>query len=477
MRNLATVGKRVKLKPYRQVWRLEHRGQAYYLKWFPRAGAEAKRVVRGDPAKREYERMIWLQKAGVPSPRAAAYLSGLILEGNKGDAVLSVAVEPSETLDRFIQRHRIAGLPIPGRRELCAQVIELVNKLANSGLGHSDLHLGNFLLHNGKLFLLDAYAVSKTESRILPPGDLEVLAYGVAATATRTELLRGWRALGNGNRELPKLASSVARRQWRKSLERMLGNTEYAGVVKAGDWEGLCFKRWAFPLRFSRAAGLQLTPEDWTSEWPRLLKQIEAETLNPLKRGRSADVWEAEVVLGGIPIEVVIKRAFRRYPYRYITELGRGSRSWRAWKKSWMLLVRGIPAAWPLALLERKMAGVVADQFIICEKVRGWQLDALPSQIQGAERDLLFRRVGKLLRRIELTQLVHFDTKASNFMAMEDEKQGWIPVLVDVDGVRGYTWRGEGLRRLLEDIETRPERFRDGDAAALRAGYAPWGAK
>src|SRR5690606_24371454 len=88
LRDLPRIGRRVKDRPYRQVWRFEHQGRAYYLKFYPRPGSFWKRMVRGNPALREFRRLQWLQKANAPAPRAVATLLGFELEGATGDAVI-----------------------------------------------------------------------------------------------------------------------------------------------------------------------------------------------------------------------------------------------------------------------------------------------------------------------------------------------------------------------------------------------------
>src|SRR5206468_128474 len=82
--------------------------------------------------------------------------------------------------------------PVPNHRDLSRQVRELVHKLGRAQLGHEDLHMGNFLLSEGKVYLLDAYAVR--------PGGLKLtdtlrLAQSAGRFGTRTDLLRGWRLL------------------------------------------------------------------------------------------------------------------------------------------------------------------------------------------------------------------------------------------------------------------------------------------
>jgi tRNA A-37 threonylcarbamoyl transferase component Bud32 len=468
----------VKVRDYREIWRIEIPGlpSGAYLKWYPRGRwggfVWAKRLLLGDPALREYNNLVRLQQLGIAAPRAIAFLSGLSLGGRKGDGVLSHALEPSEPLDQLLHRCKREAAPLPDRRKLFAEVLQIVGALSKSRLGHADLHFGNILIHRNRLHLIDAYAV---HTGGLTPADLEVLGHAAQGHATRTELVRAWQKLATRSAPLPPLSSSTSRRQWRKAVERSTRDSDYVGQVKIGPWSGLHFRQHRFPLRYSRASGLVVESGDWEREFPRLLAEIEGETLRPLKRSGSGDVWSGEVVLAGVPLGVVVKRPFRSKVYRYVTEIGRGSRAWRGWRKSWMLIARGIPAAWPLLVLERRAAGVVIDQLLVCERVEGEQLDGVDlDALGGFGRDRLLRRVGRLLRRIDDTGIVHFDTKASNIMIRGDEVLGPSPVLVDVDGVRSYRWRGEGIRRLDRSMRDHHPHYTEADAASLRAGYAPF---
>src|SRR5438552_18755824 len=95
LKDLARVGRLVKDRGYRQVWRFEVGGKAYYLKFYPRAGFFLKRLVRGNPALREFTRLMALQKAQVAAPRAIAVLSGFRINDALGDAVIIEAIEPA----------------------------------------------------------------------------------------------------------------------------------------------------------------------------------------------------------------------------------------------------------------------------------------------------------------------------------------------------------------------------------------------
>jgi tRNA A-37 threonylcarbamoyl transferase component Bud32 len=469
LRDLPRVGQLIKDQPYRQVWRFDVGGKGYYLKFYPRRGGKLKRMFRGNPAMREFVRLQWLQKAEVPAPRAVAVLSGFKIGEVTGDVVISEAIEPAETLDRYFNNLELRGERAPDHRALSQQVRETLLKLKQAGLGHDDLHLGNFLKDDKGVYLLDAYAVT--------PGGLHMkqvlrLWHSVARYATRQDLMRGF-AMLKPHSERPR-ANDLSPGIWRKFLRRITGGNRYFGKVTSGEWSGVCFKYWKYPYRFSPASRLQVSEKDWEREWPLLWKRVEGGLLEILKTSRSGDVLAGDVNLAGHPVEVIVKRARRKKWYRYVNEIGRGSRSWRAWKKAWNLLVRGIPTAWPLIVMERRVARYVVDQAIVFERVPGKTLALTNLDLLAPDdRVNLFRRCGRILRRIEEVGFSHFDSKSSNWMIKPDEKRGPTPVLVDVDGVRFYRWTAFGIQRLLKSMREHRQ-YTPLDSLELCEGYAPF---
>src|SRR3954469_3497377 len=182
LRELPRVGTLVKDRPYRQVWRFEVEGKGYYLKFYPRVGSRLKRMVRGNPAMREFVRLQWLQKAKVAAPRAVAVLSGFAIGAAKGDAVISEAIEPAVQLDRYLNGFELRGERAPDHLRLARQVRELVKALGDAKYGHGDLHLGNFLRTDADVYLLDAYAVTTGGLRMK---QIMRLGHSVARYATR----------------------------------------------------------------------------------------------------------------------------------------------------------------------------------------------------------------------------------------------------------------------------------------------------
>jgi hypothetical protein len=97
-----------------------------------------------------------------------------------------------------------------------------------------------------------------------------------------------------------------------------------------------------------------------------------------------------------------------------------------------------------------------------------------PELLTPADRDTLFRRIGRLLRRIEHYRFCHADAKASNWIVYQDERIGPMPVMIDIDGLRPWPGPRLGIKRLVRNLKEQPTRFTAEDSLALREGYAPW---
>ncbi len=269
----------------------------------------------------EFVRLQWLQKAEIPAPCAVAVLMGFQLRDRKGDAVILEAIEPSVSLEQVLNDLELRGEPIPNHLELAAEVRSIVKQLALAKFGHEDLHLGNFLLHDGRLYLLDAYAVQRDGLRM---DHLMQLWHSVNRYATRTDLLRGWDELGPGGK--PPRRNPVTAKLARALLARATSDNRYFGTISLGQWSGSFFKQEKLPRYWSNFSSMQFEENDWQAAIPILLGRIEADEFTVIKRSPSGDVLSGEIAVGGRSLEVIIKRPRRRYWYRYLNEIGRGAR-------------------------------------------------------------------------------------------------------------------------------------------------------
>ena len=471
LRDLASVGTLVKDRGYRQVWRFAHNGRPYYLKFFPRGGPRDgfRRLFRGSPAMMEFTRLQRLQTGGVPAPRAVAAMMGFRLQDRVGDVVILDAIEPAVPLDQYLLEFDLRGEPVPDHIGLAAQLLAVVVQLGRARLGHEDLHLGNFLLSGGKLFLLDGYAVRLDGMRMR---DLQMLGHSGRRWATTADLQRGWDQIGPGG-PMPQV-NPISRSLWDRFLGSVTRKGRYFGrLTDDSGWGGVYYKQAKYPHRWSVASQLDVSHEDWSREWPLLLGRVERGELPVLKHSASGDVLSATVTLGGRALDVIVKRPRRKHWYRYVNEVGRGTRAWRAWRKAWQLVVRDLPTAWPLLVMHRRVAGYAVDAVYVSERVTGDTLaHADLSVLSEADRGNLFRRTGRTLREIERHGFSHFDAKASNWIVRPDDKLGPTPVLIDVDGIRRRRWIALGVQRLLRSMHENPH-YAPADSLALCQGYAP----
>jgi tRNA A-37 threonylcarbamoyl transferase component Bud32 len=471
LRDLPAHGTLVKDRGYRQVWRFTVGTKAYFLKFYPRHGWRDafRRLFRGSPARMEFERLQWLQRAQIPAPRAVAAMMGFRLQGRIGDAVVLEAIEPSRELLDYLMEHDARGDAPPDYRRLSQQVRSLVHQLGRAKLGHEDLHLGNFLMHAGQLYLLDGYAVRKGGLKL---ADVQMLAHSSRRFCTTTDLVRGWEQLGPGGP--PPRMNPLSRKLWRSFMPSIWKENRYFGRLHFNGWRGFYFKKFKQPVRWSPASKLEVSEKDWQRLLPMIFQQLESEQFYAVKRGPSGEVLRGEIVLGAMPLNVIIKRPRKKVWYRYLNEIGRGSRAHREWKKSWTAIVRGWPTAWPLLLLERRRFGYIVESMIVYERVMGRSLEKVPlADFTPQQRDMLMRRTGRLLRKIEEQGFSHFDAKGTNWMVRVDEKLGPMPIMIDIDGIRNRRWRLLGLKRLLRSMQDNPSYTPD-DSLALCQGYAPY---
>lgn len=466
LQDLPNTGRLIKDRPYRQVWRFEIGGKGLYLKFYPRRGKRIKRMLRGDPAIREFVRLQWLQKAGISAPRATAVLKGFRIGQQIGDAVILEAVEPAVALDQLFNDAELAGREVPNRHAIVQQVIAIVRDLAKGGLGHTDLHLGNFLLKDGVVYLLDAYAVRKGGLRLR---DLMLLGHSAAPYAARAEMVSGWIELGPVSPMPAK--NSISRGLWKKASRRALADNAYFGAIQtAGGWSGYCFKRTKFAYPWSAISGMEFESADWARAWETLSVKMAAGELKYLKRSESGDVMAAEIEVGGRKLELVIKLPLRKQSHRYVTDVLRGDRALRAWKRAWELIARDIPTAWPVMILRRTVMGYPMESAVVFERVIGKPLARVDLEAMSRkDRDGLFRRLGRLLRRIDETGYYHRDAKSDNVMV---DRAGR-PILVDLDGVRTLTFGRWSLPRMLASMKAHKQ-YTPADSMALCRGYAPF---
>ena len=90
-----------------------------------------------------------------------------------------------------------------------------------------------------------------------------------------------------------------------------------------------------------------------------------------------------------------------------------------------------------------------------------------------SDRRTLFHRLGRTLRLLERQGLAQYDSKMTNWMIVEDEKLGPVPVVIDVDGIRRLVPPQWPIDRLLRSLREHRQ-YTPEDSKWVCIGYAPY---
>jgi tRNA A-37 threonylcarbamoyl transferase component Bud32 len=472
LRDFDRVATLLREEKTRQVWRFRYAEKDYDFYFYPRRGGLLRKARPGS-AISEFIRLQALQRSGTAAPRAVANLSGMRVRGALGDALIIEPIPDTIPLDQYLRQQFLRHSAIPGLPKIAVQIGEIINGIARAKLRHNSPSLSSFLITDdgAKVFFNDAETLRGGEflaDHLLP------LAHEASRYASRADLLRAWNVIHPDyyppakNRRSPSL--------WKKLVRSSRNENQDFGVLQIDGWSGHFAKSSAHAVPWSSASQLDVSHKDWQIAWPLLRAQIESDQLEIIKRDASGDVLAGEVVLAGHPISIIVKRPKRKYRYRYAIDLFRPARAMRMWIKAWMLIARNLPCEWPMLIMEKKSIGYATDAVIVFERVPGERLDHVDlAALNPHDRDMLFRRAGRVLRKLEDSGLVHYDSKSTNWIVYRDAGHGAVPVMIDVDGVRklNYWLQLWGIHRLLRAMKQHPQ-YTPADSLALCQGFAPF---
>ena len=331
-----------------------------------------------------------------------------------------------------------------------ALAVEALARLHGHGVTHQDAHLDNFMVSGGSLYIVDGAGVRQLSSALGEPASLRALAaflaeyspaedHRVAALLMRYATVRGWPEVTGRLQRLRRALAAARRRR----VRRYLAKTERACTAFHCEraWRRVCLAkrhRWSAAL-----AGFATDPE------------VSLATAEVVKSGRSATVFRLR--LNGE--NVVVKR------YNVKSTLHRLRRWFKprariAWRNGHRLALLGIPAADPIALIERRWGPLRAESWLVMPDYGTLDIQA-EVETRGWTEPLL-NRVARIFCDLKAAGLQHGDTKASNFLVRPDEVR-----LVDLDGLREYPGSALDIARFLENFDADAQaKVRDKFAAA-----------
>ncbi len=515
---------RVKHNPTRAVWRARIDGVVYYLKYYARQswGDAFKRLWRGPACEIEWKSGVYALTAGIPAVRPVAYTVRVSCAGRACSLLITEAVEPVYPLSKYWETLKADDDAARRRRDtvyLIDLLAEMIARAHQSGFEHRDMHAANILVHPLAPGRYETVFVDLQSARLGVPLSDRAVVRNLAqlnqwfrrhsSIGDRLRLLRRYlrwrdeyeqafehgRPLGLSFEQLVDAlveeAGRHAERLWAKRDRRARRTNRYFARIKVGGgWRGMVFLRCKRPVEESRASALTLGRDWWRAQMKNPLRWFDPESGRPCKQSHSALVTRAVLSTEADQLPVIIKRPLARNWRRQLRQLFGPSRSMRGWRTGHALLNRDIPAARPLAALERGVGPLVFDNVLVTEAVPGAldleahlrrEFTARPPANWWRHKRELSDLLARHVRRLTERGFIHRDCKAQNVLVVARPrlKLLWI----DMDGLKragrpSLARQFRALMRLhvsLLDVPglTRTDRARFLKAYLARSGSNP----
>ena len=173
-----------------------------------------------------------------------------------------------------------------------------------------------------------------------------------------------------------------------------------------------------------------------------------------LKAGKSSRVVHRQLKLGRAEVEVVCKLSGRRNLLRKIIGVFRQSRPSRNWQMGWDLLGEGIATALPVAVLEKRLAGLqLAAVIITVSLLPGKNLEHFmredASELELAAERRLTVELAKMVAKLYERGFYHRDLKGVNILVRLSAEGDARLYLVDLDGCYH---NGPGYRKNVKSL-------------------------
>ncbi len=439
-----------------EVWRFAIDARQYELHYWEDDNTPLKKYIGGARAAREFAQLQTLQKLGIPATRVIANLKGFRIGDRKGDACIVVYEPAAQNLEAVLAQRQLPG---PQRMHLIAQLMQRLERLHEAKLCPTPLSIDRFALRGDELIVADA---ARPLAGIVTSERLRELDRSTRLVTRAGERLRVWRHFTS---EPPPRGSRSDANALVRDAARGVGAF---GRIAIDDWVGRFVRQVPMAVPWSRLGDAVFDVAFWRDALP-LVQSSDSSKV--FKSDPSGIVCAKTLRVNGADIELIVKRPAFKPGLKGEIQRWRTARVARVWKKTWRMLGLGFACELPLFWLERRSGGRIVEQIIAFERVSGETMAKVDLDGPGtAHREDLLYACGRVLRRIEAMRFTHADAKNTNWIAWRDPSGRDRPVLIDLDGIRFYPWRGLGIERFVRAMKTHAQ-ITEEDVRAIEHGY------
>lgn len=464
----------VKRNSQRDVWRVVIPEGGFFVKVYHPVGllARAKLLIRGPIASQEWHVGRYAAAHGIATvaPVAMAWQQDRRITGRS--VLITEEVAGAKPLNEYwigIRKDRVAA------DRLLDALARLIARAHQCGFQHGDMHPGNLLVRSDgarhEVFFVDLHRVHTGRS-VMPRqvvANLAQLNQWFRRNATRTQrlrflhnyicyrdqfaqaspLARNWRInLRKLAADLAVQAERHARRLWAKRDRRSMRTSKYFAKIRPADgWRGHALLLTKHPASSGFGEVIRIDRRQWENWLQDPLAWADPTRHTLLKDSHTATICRARMTTADTTLEVVVKRHLARNAWKKLVQTFGPSRNMRSWRMANKLRNRELPAAIPLAVVQRFALGIFRqDSISITEFVDGAvDLESfltrgvadLPAEMQRRIKDRLIDSVVRLLKAFHERGFVHRDLKAPNLMIRWEPPYDAEPVLtfIDMDGI------------------------------------------
>jgi tRNA A-37 threonylcarbamoyl transferase component Bud32 len=308
------------------------------------------------------------------------------------------------------------------------------------GVLQKDLHFGNFLLADGKIYTLDAGQMRFLSRPVSRKKTLQQLAVvtcflqfsqdAISRLYADYAQIRNWRFDKSDEVLLEKYKNLHKKTAIKRGLKKCLRTSKRQLKIKTADCIAVLEKSFC---RF-------IEPLDFIKQVDKLMDKGDI-----LKNGNTCYVSRTNYQGN----DIVIKRYNHIGLIHSIRHTIKRSRARRGWLNAHRLVMLNIPTPLPMAYIEELRGPIVWKSYLVTEYINGDKLHDLltDSSINQQQRSKLIRQSRQLVDRLHDNCITHGDLKHTNILFANGAA-----ILLDLDSMKYRRWSWIHKLRLGKDL-------------------------